>query len=75
LLLKTCLACAMMLCYLASPARAAGIQLVESPGLAGAIWYPCAAQPKSVPLGSLALPLSDTLQASRIAQSPGQNSH
>jgi predicted dienelactone hydrolase len=62
LLLKTCLACAVMLCYLAFSARAAGIQLVESPGLAGAIWYPCAAEPKSVPLGSLALPLSDTLQ-------------
>ena len=52
----------MMLCYLAFPARAAGIQLLDSPGLAGAIWYPCAAEPKSVPLGSLALPASSTLQ-------------
>lgn len=61
-MLKTSLACAMMLCCLAFPARAAGIQLLESNGLAGAIWYPCAAEPKSVPIGSLALPFSDTLQ-------------
>jgi predicted dienelactone hydrolase len=62
LALKTCLACVMMLYYLASPARAAGIQLLESPGLAGAIWYPCAAEPKSVPLGPLALRAFRTLQ-------------
>jgi len=60
--LKTCLACAMTLCCLALPARAAGIQLLDSPRLAGAIWYPCATEPKSVPLGRLALPLSNTLQ-------------
>jgi predicted dienelactone hydrolase len=61
-LLKTCFTCIAMLCCLAFPATAAGIQLLESNGLAGAIWYPCAAAPKSVPLGSLALPFSDTLQ-------------
>jgi predicted dienelactone hydrolase len=60
--LKTCLACAMMLCYLVFPVHAAGIQLLESRGLAGAIWYPCAAEPKSVALGPLALPLSNALQ-------------
>jgi predicted dienelactone hydrolase len=59
---KTCFACAMMVYFLAFPAWAAGIQLLKSPGLAGAIWYPCAAEPKSVPLGSLALPLSNTLR-------------
>src|SRR5262249_24281460 len=62
LVFKTCLACVMMLCYLACPARAAGIQLLKSPGLAGAIWYPCAAEPQSVPLGLLALRASRTLQ-------------
>jgi len=62
LVLKTSLAYAMMLCCLAFPARAAGIQLLEFPGLAGAIWYPCAAEPQSVPLGSLAVRFSDTLQ-------------
>jgi len=49
---------------LGSPARAAGIQLLDSdPNLAGAIWYPCAGKPKDVPLGSLAMPLVDPLQA------------
>jgi predicted dienelactone hydrolase len=37
-------------------AEAAGIQLLNSdPGLAGAIWYPCAGEPKTVPLGNLAV--------------------
>jgi len=37
--------------------HAAGIQLLNSdPGLSGAIWYPCAGQPKDVPLGELAAP-------------------
>jgi predicted dienelactone hydrolase len=44
----------LVLCCLASPANAAGIQLIDS-GLAGAIWYPCAAEPKAVPLGALAV--------------------
>jgi predicted dienelactone hydrolase len=61
LLRKGCLALA-MLCCLAFPATAAGIQLLEAPGLAGAIWYPCAAEPRSVPLGNLALPLADRLE-------------
>lgn len=61
-MLKTSLTCAMMLCCLAFPAGAAGIQLLESAGLAGAIWYPCAAEPQSVPLGSLAVRISETLQ-------------
>jgi predicted dienelactone hydrolase len=54
---------AVILCCLGSPARAAGIQLLESgPGLAGAIWYPCAAAPQNVPLGSLAVDWTDSLQ-------------
>ena len=41
---------------LASSAEAAGIQLLDSdPGLSGAIWYPCAGEPKHVALGSLAV--------------------
>jgi predicted dienelactone hydrolase len=41
---------------MASPANAAGIQLLDSDSsLAGAIWYPCAAEPKVVPLGTLAV--------------------
>jgi predicted dienelactone hydrolase len=62
-MLRTCWAYAIILCCLGSPARAAGIQLLESnPSLAGAIWYPCAAEPQDVPLGSLAVPFSDSLQ-------------
>ena len=60
---KTYWAYAIILCCLGFPARAAGIQLLESsPSLAGAIWYPCAAEPQSVPLASLAVPFSDPLQ-------------
>jgi hypothetical protein len=48
---------------LASPARAAGIQLLDTdPRLASAIWYPCAAEPKSVPLGKLSMDFIDALQ-------------
>jgi predicted dienelactone hydrolase len=62
-MLGKCWAYAVILCCLGSPARSAGIQLLaSSPGLAGAIWYPCAAEPQSVPLGSLAVPFSDPLQ-------------
>jgi hypothetical protein len=44
-------------------ARAAGIQLLDSdPSKAGAIWYPCAAEPQSVRLGGLAVPFSDPLR-------------
>lgn len=54
-MLKTYFACAVVLCCLASTAKAAGIQLIDSsPGLAGAIWYPCAGEPKDVALGRLA---------------------
>jgi predicted dienelactone hydrolase len=53
---KTYWAYAIILCCLGSPARAAGIQLLDSdPGLSGAIWYPCAGEPKDVPLGDLSV--------------------
>jgi len=56
LVLKTYWAYAIILCCLASRAEAAGIQLLDSdPGLSGAIWYPCAREPKHVALGSLAV--------------------
>ncbi|SHJ28155.1 Predicted dienelactone hydrolase [Bradyrhizobium lablabi] len=60
MVLKKYFAYALLLCCLASPAEAAGIQLLDSdPGLAGAIWYPCAGEPKDVPLGKLAVPPDD----------------
>jgi predicted dienelactone hydrolase len=41
---------------------AAGIQLLDSdPSLMGAIWYPCAREPKDVPLGRLTVQAIDTL--------------
>lgn len=53
---STLLAFAITLSWLGSPAQAAGIQLLESdPALAGAIWYPCAAEPTYVALGSLSV--------------------
>jgi len=62
LLGKVCWVCAVALCCLVSPARSAGIQLIDSdPRLAGAIWYPCAGEPKDVPLGGLAVGPADTL--------------
>jgi predicted dienelactone hydrolase len=61
-MLKTFWTYAIILCCLGSPARAAGIQFLDSSaGLTGAIWYPCAAEPQSVPLGSLAVPTVDSL--------------
>ncbi|MCP3463470.1 hydrolase [Bradyrhizobium sp. CCGUVB23] len=55
--LKTSIACALILSGLASPAGAAGIQLLDSdPALQGAIWYPCAREPKVVALGNLTVP-------------------
>lgn len=60
--LKTCFAYSLILCCLACPARGAGIQLLETPTLAGAIWYPCAAKPQSVPLGGLAVPFTNSLE-------------
>jgi predicted dienelactone hydrolase len=54
---------AAILCCLASPVDAAGIQLLDSdPQLAGAIWYPCAATPQGVPLGRLTVQFIDSLQ-------------
>ncbi len=45
-----------------APAEAAGIQLLTSdPSLMGAIWYPCAGEPKDAPLGSLAMPAVEAL--------------
>lgn len=53
--MRTLWAFAVTLCCLGSPAGAAGIQLLDSdPALSGAIWYPCAAAPMHVELGSLA---------------------
>ena len=47
---------AIILYCLSASAQAAGIQLLNSdPGLMGAIWYPCASEPKEVPLGNLAV--------------------
>jgi predicted dienelactone hydrolase len=55
-MLRTLLLFATILCGLASPARAAGIQLLDSdPALSGAIWYPCAGEPKHLVLGKLAV--------------------
>jgi predicted dienelactone hydrolase len=57
LLHKTFGAFALALVCLATPARTAGLQLLDSdPKLHGIIWTPCAAAPLSVPLGSLAVP-------------------
>jgi predicted dienelactone hydrolase len=45
-----------ILCCLASSANAAGVQLFNhGPALSGAIWYPCEAEAKHVPLGELAV--------------------
>ncbi|MCP3473251.1 hydrolase [Bradyrhizobium sp. CCGUVB1N3] len=55
--LKTSIACALIFCGLVFPANAAGIQLLDSdPALQGAIWYPCASEPKVVALGNLSVP-------------------
>lgn len=55
--------CLALLSCLASSAQAAGLQLLDTdPALAGAIWYPCAAEPQPVPLGRLTLNFIDTLQ-------------
>jgi hypothetical protein len=60
---KRCWAYAVILCCLGSPARSAGIQLLDSdPALAGVIWYPCAAEPQRVPLGSLTVQFLDSIQ-------------
>ena len=47
---------AVTLWCLASPAGAAGVQLLDSnASLSGAIWYPCASEPKLLALGDLAV--------------------
>jgi predicted dienelactone hydrolase len=62
LVLKKYFAHALILCCLAARAEAAGIQLLDSdPGLAGAIWYPCAGEPQAVPLGKLTQPVDFSL--------------
>jgi predicted dienelactone hydrolase len=51
-----------LLC-LVPPARSAGLQLLESdPKLHGVVWTPCAIEPASVPLGSLAVPGLEALR-------------
>jgi predicted dienelactone hydrolase len=63
LIFKTFWVYALILCCLGSPSRSAGIHLLDSsPGLPGAIWYPCAEKPQSVPLGSLTMQFVDSLQ-------------
>jgi predicted dienelactone hydrolase len=53
---RTFWAFAVVICCLASSANAAGIQLFNhGPALSGAIWYPCAGEPKHVELGELAV--------------------
>jgi predicted dienelactone hydrolase len=57
LVIEKYLAHALIAWCLASPAGAAGIQLLDSdPRLAGAIWYPCADDPRTVTLGKIAPP-------------------
>jgi predicted dienelactone hydrolase len=54
---------AVILCCLASSANAAGIQLFNNgPALSGAIWYPCAREPKHVQLGDLGVAVDYGLQ-------------
>jgi predicted dienelactone hydrolase len=55
-------AAAVILCCFGAPAHSAGIQLLDSrPDLAGAIWYPCAGEPKAFPLGDLSVGPETTL--------------
>jgi predicted dienelactone hydrolase len=56
-------ACAIVLACWTSAANAAGIQLFnQGPALSGAIWYPCAGQPKHLELGNLAVAVDYGLQ-------------
>jgi predicted dienelactone hydrolase len=53
---NTSWALALILFCLGSPARAAGVQLLDSDSrLAGAIWYPCAGKAEHITLGNLAV--------------------
>jgi predicted dienelactone hydrolase len=57
-------AAAIIFCCFGAPAHSAGIQLLDSnPDLAGAIWYPCAGEPKAFPLGKLAVGADFSLTA------------
>lgn len=72
MLLNKYFAYALALCFLTSPADAAGIQLLDSgPDLAGAIWYPCVGEPKDVALGKLAPPVDIELTGVKDCPVPG----
>ena len=63
MIFKAFWACAIILCWSGSPVQAAGIQLFNhGPALSGAIWYPCAGEPKHVELGDLAVAVDYGLQ-------------
>jgi predicted dienelactone hydrolase len=73
LLHRTFGALALALVCLASPARAAGIQLLESdPKLHGIIWTPCATSPSGVPLDSLAVLGLETLPGTKDCPIKGE---
>lgn len=62
----------MVLCCAGTPANAAGIQLFnQGPALSGAIWYPCAGEPKHVELGDLAVAVDYGLQGVKDCQVTG----
>ena len=57
---------ALALCCLGSSVNAAGIQLFnQGPNLSGAIWYPCAGQPRHVELGNFGVAVDYGLQGVR----------
>jgi predicted dienelactone hydrolase len=63
-----------ILCCLASSANAAGIQLFNrGPALSGAIWYPCAGEPKQVQLGDLAVAFDYGLKGVKDCPVAGAN--
>lgn len=65
---------AVVLFCLAPPAKAAGIQLLDTdPNLAGAIWYPCAGEAQRVPLGRLTVQFIDSLQGVKDCPVTGTN--
>jgi predicted dienelactone hydrolase len=65
-------ASALTLCCLGYSANAAGIQLFNhGPALSGAIWYPCAGEPKHVQLGDLAVAVDYGLQGVRDCRVTG----
>ena len=65
---------ALALLCLTTPARAAGIHLLESDSkLRGAIWTPCAAEAASVPLGGLAIRGAESLPGVKGCPIKGTN--